>query len=80
MRVTQQAERRVAIINRQLSRVLGLENPVGSRVRFGRDNNTFEVVGVAGDALFLFLKEERRPMCVLPVSPGVRCCEGSGAA
>ena len=37
----------------------GWSTRLASRVTIGRDNNTFEVVGVAGEALFLYLKEDR---------------------
>jgi predicted permease len=54
----------VAVINRKLAKILGLENPVGNRISLGR--STYEIVGVAGEALFLFLKENRRPMVYFP--------------
>jgi ABC-type antimicrobial peptide transport system permease subunit len=55
----------VAIINQKLARNLGLTNPLGARVTM-REAAMFEVVGVSGDALFLFLKEELRPMIYFP--------------
>jgi len=54
-----------AVINQRLAKVLGLENPVGSRISLG-GNDTYEIVGVVGEALFLFLKEDRRPMVYRP--------------
>jgi macrolide transport system ATP-binding/permease protein len=54
----------VAVINQKLAKVLGLENPVGSRISYGPNN--YEVVGVVGEALFLYLKEDPRPMVYFP--------------
>jgi predicted permease len=54
----------VAIINQRLAKILGLDNPVGTRITTIR--TTYEVIGVVGDALFLFLKEQQRPMLYLP--------------
>jgi predicted permease len=51
----------VAVVNQRLARVLGLTDPVGRRISVGQ-SSTYEVVGVVGDALFLYLKEEQRPM------------------
>ena len=61
----------VAIVNQRLARVLGLQSPVGSSISVGR-NNTYEIVGVAGDALFLFLKEDLRPMVYFHYQQGSR--------
>jgi predicted permease len=61
----------VAIINQRLAKVLGLADPVGSRITTGR-NTTYEVIGMASDALFLHLKEELRPMLYLPYTQGSR--------
>jgi predicted permease len=61
----------VAIVNQRLARVLGLHSPVGSSISVGR-NNTYEIVGVAGDALFLFLKEDLRPMVYFHYLQGSR--------
>jgi predicted permease len=55
----------VAVINQRLARVLGLASPVGSRITLGL-NSTYEVVGVVGDALFLQLKDDLRPMVYFP--------------
>jgi ABC-type antimicrobial peptide transport system permease subunit len=55
---------RVAIVNQKLAKVLGLENPVGQRISTGGGATAteYEIVGVVGDALFLQLKDEQRPM------------------
>ncbi len=55
---------RVAIVNQKLATVLGLRNPVGTRIITGggRAAIEYEIVGVVGDALFLKLKDEQRPM------------------
>jgi predicted permease len=54
----------VAIVNQKLARILDLANPVGARINVGK--TTYEVVGVASDALFLNLKEQLRPMVYFP--------------
>ena len=59
----------VAIINQRLARALGLANPVGSAISLGRDD-TYEVIGVVGDPLFLYLKEDLRPMVYFPYMQG----------
>jgi macrolide transport system ATP-binding/permease protein len=56
----------VAVINQRLAKVLGLENPVGSRISLAGQNTMYEIVGVVGDALFLRLKDEIRPMVYFP--------------
>jgi predicted permease len=55
---------RVAVVNQRLVTVLGLENPVGTRIRTagGPNTNEHEIVGVVGDALFVRLKDGQRPM------------------
>jgi predicted permease len=55
----------VAVINQRLARVLGLANPIGTRIALGGDK-TYEVVGVVGDALYLQLKDALRPMVYFP--------------
>ena len=64
MSATSRARTRVAIVNQKLATVLGLENPVGTRIITGggRAAIEYEIVGVVGDALFLKLKDEQRPM------------------
>jgi predicted permease len=59
----------VAIINQRLATVLKLQSPLGSTIRVGLDN-TYQVVGVVSDALFLYLKEQRRPMVYFPYTQG----------
>jgi predicted permease len=59
----------VAIINQKLAAILGQLSPIGSRISVGLEN-TYEVVGVVGDALFLTLKENRRPMVYFPYTQG----------
>jgi predicted permease len=56
----------VAVINQRLAKVLGLENPVGSIISLAGENTMYEIVGVVGDALFLQLKEDLRPMVYFP--------------
>jgi macrolide transport system ATP-binding/permease protein len=56
----------VAVINQRLAKVLGLENPVGSSISLEGQNTMYEIVGVVGDALFLRLKDEIRPMVYFP--------------
>jgi predicted permease len=72
----------VAIINQRLATILGLDNPVGARITTVRA--TYEVIGVAADALFLFLKEQQRPMLYLPYTqprpPGQMTFEMRAAA
>jgi predicted permease len=54
----------VAVINEQLGKVNGVENPVGRTVRVV--NDSYEIVGVVKDALWLSLKQDSRPMVYLP--------------
>jgi macrolide transport system ATP-binding/permease protein len=56
----------VAVINQRLAKVLGLESPVGSSISLEGQNTMYEIVGVVGDALFLRLKDEIRPMVYFP--------------
>jgi macrolide transport system ATP-binding/permease protein len=56
----------VAVINQRLAKVLGLQNPVGRRISLTGQNTMYEIVGVVGDALFLGLKDEVRPMVYFP--------------
>ena len=52
-----------AVVNRRLVADLGLASPVGARIALGASNEApVEIVGVVGDALFLNLKDEQRPM------------------
>lgn len=60
----------MAVINQRLARILGLTNPIGSAISLGDRENRYEVVGVVGDALFLFLKEDLRPMVYFPYTQG----------
>jgi predicted permease len=52
----------VAVVNQQFVALFGLENPVGRTLTLGRPTSQYEIVGVVGDALFLSLKEDPRPM------------------
>lgn len=61
---------RVAVVNRRLARMFGLENPTGHRMTLGSDE--FEIVGVAEDALIFSLKEERRPVAYFPYLQSAR--------
>jgi macrolide transport system ATP-binding/permease protein len=57
----------VVIVNRQLARTFGMENPVGRRLETRMGNNaTYEIVGMVGDALWLGLKQELVPVVYLP--------------
>jgi len=58
----------VAIVNQKLAQVLGLASPIGARINVGK--NTYEVVGVVADAVFLLLKEDLRPMVYFPSFQG----------
>jgi predicted permease len=67
----------VAIINQKLASGLNVPNPVGRRIGLGvnsfkvtEERNSYEIVGVVGDALFLKLKEEQRPMVYFPYLQG----------
>ena len=55
----------VAVINQRFATVFGVENPVGRTLTLGGPTNQYEIVGVVGDALFLSLKEDPRPMVYL---------------
>jgi macrolide transport system ATP-binding/permease protein len=60
---------KVVVINERLVKVLGLRDAVGARLNVG-SNETRDVVGVVGDALFLTLKEDLRPMVYVPYLQG----------
>ena len=54
----------VAVINGTMARRLfPNEDPIGKRIRFGRDGPYLEVIGVAGDGKYRSLREEPR-MCL----------------
>jgi predicted permease len=55
----------VVVVNQQFAALFGLENPVGHTLTLGRSTNQYQIVGVVGDALFLSLKENPRPMVYL---------------
>ena len=59
----------VAIVNQKVVKLLNLEHPIGSRITVGR-GDSYEIVGVVGEALFLNLKDELRPMVYLPYLQG----------
>jgi macrolide transport system ATP-binding/permease protein len=59
----------VAVINQKLANVLQLQDLIGSRIQVG-PRDTFEIIGVVGDALFLGLKDDARPMVYLPTLQG----------
>jgi predicted permease len=50
----------VAVVNPEFAKQHGVENPVGRSIILGP--LTYQVVGVAGDALWLSLKRDRSPM------------------
>jgi macrolide transport system ATP-binding/permease protein len=59
---------RVAIINQRLAAVFGLDNPVGHTLTL--DKMTYEIVGLAWDALSFQLKDEQRPILYRPYMQG----------
>jgi macrolide transport system ATP-binding/permease protein len=50
----------VAVVNQRFVKAFGVENPIGRTVNI--KPSSYQIVGVAGDALFLNLKDELRPM------------------
>jgi len=64
---------RVVIVNRTLARLLWPdESAVGRRLWMNDPGDPLlEVVGVAGDAKYLFLWEDPRPMLMLPIAQSV---------
>jgi predicted permease len=54
----------VAVVNRSFVKSLGMENPLGRTVVLG--NTPYQIVGVAGDAVFLNLKDSLEPVIYLP--------------
>jgi macrolide transport system ATP-binding/permease protein len=54
----------VAIVNRQLARSFGLDHALGRTMTLGKDS--FEIVGVADNALTFGLKGESRPAVYFP--------------
>jgi predicted permease len=61
---------KVVIVNRRLARSFGLDHPVGQTMTVGDDS--FEIVGVAGDALTFALKGEGRPAVYFPYLQAAR--------
>jgi len=55
---------KVVIVNRRLARSFGLENPIGRTLTLSKES--FEIVGVADDALTFALKGERRGAVYFP--------------
>mgnify|MGYP001079593031 CR=1 FL=1 len=55
---------RVAIVNHRFVKGFGLEVPVGRALTIGKVS--YQIVGVAGDAAFLSLRDDYRPMIYLP--------------
>jgi predicted permease len=65
--------RLVAIVNERLLRLHGIEDPLGRTIRLGLEGDrTYEIVGVARDALFLSLKRDLDPMVYFPLAQAVR--------
>jgi hypothetical protein len=52
-------------VNERFTKLFQLQDPIGRTVVVPQ-NRTFQIVGVAKDALFLNLKEEPRPMVYVP--------------
>lgn len=61
---------RVVVVNRRLAGAWGVENPIGHAMTL--DNDRFEIVGVAEDALSFTLKEARRPAVYFPYLQSAR--------
>jgi putative ABC transport system permease protein len=60
----------IAIVNETLARRLWpARDPIGRRVRAGRDDPWLEIVGVAGDGKYLSLTESPRGAYYVPLSP-----------
>lgn len=60
---------KVVIVNQTLARrIWGDENPLGKRLRLGRDDDLREVVGVARDGKYLMLSEDPRPYFYVPLT------------
>ena len=55
---------KVAIVNRRLAQSFGVANPVGRTLTLS--DESFEIVGIAGDALTFALKGEIRPTVYFP--------------
>jgi putative ABC transport system permease protein len=64
---------KVAIASRALARKLWLgQEALGQRLRVGKDGPWVQVVGLAGDAKYLFLSDEGRPFLYLPLAQNYR--------
>jgi predicted permease len=61
---------KVAIVNRKLARSFGVANPVGRMLSLA--NESYEIVGVAGDTLTFALKGETRPTVFFPYTQSKR--------
>jgi predicted permease len=65
--------RRVAVVNETMAaRLWPGENPLGRRLRLGRDGDWVEVVGLARDGKYVMLAEQPRPYMYLPLSQEYR--------
>lgn len=60
----------VAIVNERSVKNLGLTTPIGRTVVIGK--SSYQIVGVVGDAAFMFLREDPAPMVYLSYLQGVR--------
>ncbi len=61
---------KVAIVNRRLAQLFGGGNPLGRMLTLS--NESFEIVGVAGDTLTYALKGETRPTVYFPYTQSTR--------
>ncbi|MQA91167.1 MAG: FtsX-like permease family protein [Gemmatimonas sp.] len=57
-----------AWVNETFARRFLGDDPIGERIRLGRDSTWLEVAGVVGDVRILGLDEEIRPMAYLPMT------------
>ena len=65
--------RRVSVVNETMARKLWPDQPaLGKRIRFGRDGEWIEVVGVARDGKYVMLAEEPRAYFYLPLAQHYR--------
>jgi predicted permease len=50
----------IAIVNERLVKMLGMDQPVGHTVAIGK--TSYQIVGVVGDAVFMNVRDDPRPM------------------
>lgn len=59
----------VAIVNDRFAKAFGLDHPVGTTFAVGKAS--YQIVGVVGDAKFMMLRENNRPMIYRPYMQSV---------